>query len=120
MSVYTSIVYVTMPDGAVTSSAAVATTTPTLWANGDLANHDQSLGGGAIAGIVIGSLIGVGLIGCLLFLFWKRRRRWEDTNYDTRSDHTGTYHSGTLARKRSLNLIDEEPKPYQVSSFCSF
>ena len=37
--------------------------------------HGGSLSGGAIAGIVIGVLAGVALIGGAAFLFWRRRRR---------------------------------------------
>ena len=43
--------------------------------------------GGAIAGIVVGSLVGAGLIGFLIHCLWKRRASRKARHHEARSAH---------------------------------
>ncbi|EPE07581.1 hypothetical protein F503_00303 [Ophiostoma piceae UAMH 11346] len=57
------------PDASSTGSS-VPSTTPT-----DDSDAGTSLGGGAIAGVVVGALGGVALLGLGVFMLWKRQKR---------------------------------------------
>ena len=53
----------------------VAITNATLDDNGDGSGSDDDLGGGAIAGIVIGSIAGVAVLALALWLLFRQHRR---------------------------------------------
>ncbi|KAG8990377.1 Esterase/lipase/thioesterase [Tulasnella sp. 427] len=103
----TQIIIVTAPNGQVTTSASVVTQTPTLSAGTDTKGKSAA-NAGLIAGGVIGGFFGLILLGGLIWFFWKRRQtNWDDIfdkdeGYEDRSPH-----------RRSMNLLENEPKPYE-------
>ncbi|KAG8992014.1 Esterase/lipase/thioesterase [Tulasnella sp. 427] len=103
----TQIIIVTAPNGQVTTSASLVTQTPTLSAGTDTKGKSAA-NAGLIAGGVIGGFFGLILLGGLIWFFWKRRQtNWDDIfdkdeGYEDRSPH-----------RRSMNLLENEPKPYE-------
>ncbi|KAF9069382.1 hypothetical protein BDP27DRAFT_1363376 [Rhodocollybia butyracea] len=69
-----------MPDLSVsTSSSLASTSSPTLTPSGPSLGSGQSshqeLTGGAIAGVVVGAITGICLIGLILWAVWRRKKR---------------------------------------------
>ena len=63
---------------------------------------------GLIVGSVVGGFVGLSLIAALVWVLWRRRgTRWDDIFDDKEDDLPGP--------QPRMNLIDVEPKPYQVS-----
>lgn len=105
----TQIVVVTAPNGQVTTSASLITQTPTLSAGADT-KPKSAANVGLIVGSVIAGFFGLILLGGLIWFFLKRRQ----TNWDDIFDKDEGYEEQS-PRRRSMNLLENEPKPYQVS-----
>lgn len=84
----------------VTAPAAVATSeqlSPTPQ------THSNSLSGGAIAGIVIGTLAGIAVLAALLFFMCFRRRQDEDGRTNTLDRNSSVLSKVGLVRNRTNN-----------------
>ncbi|KAG8970237.1 hypothetical protein FRC03_010427 [Tulasnella sp. 419] len=108
-TVVTSLVYVTLPNGSVTMTTSVGLTTPTLSRPDASKDNSGSSSIGMIIGAAVGGFVGFSVLVGLLWLLWKRRSsRWDDI-FDKEFEEE----EDEVRRRRSMNLLDNEPKPYQ-------
>ncbi|KAG8905348.1 hypothetical protein FRB99_000176 [Tulasnella sp. 403] len=104
---YTAVVTVTGGNGQLTTSLSLATSTPTLWGPITDSGQKNPVNAGVVAGSVIGGFFGLGLLAGMFYLWWrKRNNRWDDI-FDKEDQYADD------PPRRDLNLIDEEPKPYE-------
>ncbi|KAG8935050.1 hypothetical protein FRC01_009090 [Tulasnella sp. 417] len=102
----TQIIVVTAPNGQVTTSASLSTQTPTLSPSDVKPKSTANVG--IIVGGVIAGIFGVILLGGLIWYFLKRRQ----TNWDDIFDKDEGY-GNQSPRRKSMNLLENEPKPYE-------
>ncbi|KAG9044542.1 hypothetical protein FS837_007974 [Tulasnella sp. UAMH 9824] len=104
----TQIVVVTAPNGQLSTSASISTQTPTLSAT------DAKAKSGANVGMIVGGVI-AGFFGLILLggLIWYCLKRRQAVNWDDIFDKDEGYEEEQANRRRSMNLLENEPKPYE-------
>ncbi|KAF1960901.1 hypothetical protein CC80DRAFT_266982 [Byssothecium circinans] len=72
---------------------------------------DKGLPGGAIAGIVVGILIAIGLAAVGAFFWWKKRRTTQEAPpYSEKPQEIDTEVAGTEVKHRRVSELDSEPR----------